>query len=71
MGIPVKVSHHEVAASQHELDLRHTDALSMADAVTTFRLTVKEVVRAGSLELNLATYQATSEGEPIGYRFER
>jgi len=45
MGIPVKASHHEVAASQHELDLRHTDALSMADAVTTFRLTVKEVAR--------------------------
>lgn len=45
MGIPVKASHHEVSASQHELDLRHTDALSMADAVTTFRLCVKEVAR--------------------------
>ena len=43
MGIPVKASHHEVAPSQHEMDLQHTDALSMADAVTTFRLTVKEV----------------------------
>jgi glutamine synthetase len=43
MGIPVKASHHEVAPSQHEMDLAHTDALSMADAVTTFRLTVKEV----------------------------
>ena len=45
MGIPVKASHHEVAASQHELDLRHTDALTMADSVTTFRLCVKEVAR--------------------------
>jgi glutamine synthetase len=45
MGIPVKASHHEVAASQHELDLRHTDGLSMADALTTFRLCVKEVAR--------------------------
>jgi glutamine synthetase len=45
MGIPVKASHHEVAASQHELDLRHNDALSMADSVTTFRLCVKEVAR--------------------------
>jgi glutamine synthetase len=45
MGIPVKASHHEVAASQHEVDLHHTDALSMADAVTTFRLCVKEVAR--------------------------
>ncbi len=45
MGIPVKASHHEVAPSQHELDLQHTDALSMADAITTFRITVKEVAR--------------------------
>jgi len=42
MGIPVKASHHEVAPSQHEISLAHTDALSMADAVTTFRLAVKE-----------------------------
>jgi glutamine synthetase len=45
LGIPVKASHHEVGASQHEMDLKHTDALSMADAITTFRLTVKEVAR--------------------------
>jgi glutamine synthetase len=45
MGIPVKGSHHEVAPSQHEIQLRHADALSMADAITTFRLTVKEVAR--------------------------
>jgi glutamine synthetase len=43
MGIPVKASHHEVAPSQHEIQLTHTDALSMADAITTFRLAVKEV----------------------------
>jgi glutamine synthetase len=45
LGIPVKASHHEVGASQHEMDLKHTDALTMADAITTFRLTVKEVAR--------------------------
>jgi glutamine synthetase len=45
MGIPVKASHHEAAASQHEMDLRHTDAMSMADSLTTFRLAVKEVAR--------------------------
>jgi glutamine synthetase len=43
LGIPVKASHHEVAPSQHEIQLTLTDALSMADAITTFRLTVKEV----------------------------
>jgi glutamine synthetase len=49
MGIPVKASHHEVAPSQHEIQLQHTDALSMADAVTTFRLAVKEVAREEGL----------------------
>src|SRR5436190_11894921 len=43
MGIPVEYSFHEDAPSQHEIDLRHTDALSMADSVMTFRLVVKEV----------------------------
>lgn len=43
MGIKVEYSHHEVAPSQHEIDLRYSDALSMADAAMTYRLTVKEV----------------------------
>ena len=43
LGIPVESSHHEVAASQHEIDLRHTDALTMADTVMTYRLVVKEI----------------------------
>lgn len=43
MGIPVEYVHHEVAPSQHEIDLRYTDALTMADQVMTYRLTVKEV----------------------------
>ena len=43
MGIPVEYSHHEAAKSQHEIDLRHTDALTMADSVMTYRLVVKEI----------------------------
>jgi glutamine synthetase len=43
MGIPVEHSHHEVAPSQHEIIARYTDALTMADNIMTFRLTVKEV----------------------------
>ena len=43
MGIPVEYSHHEAAGSQHEIDLRHTDALTMADTVMTYRTVVKEV----------------------------
>jgi glutamine synthetase len=43
LGIPVESSHHEVAPSQHEIDLRYTDALTMADNVMTYRIAVKEV----------------------------
>jgi len=43
MGISVEYSHHEVAASQHEIDMRYTDALTMADNVMTYRLVVKQI----------------------------
>ena len=43
MGIPVEYSHHEKGPSQHEIDLRYADALSMADAVMTYTQVVKEI----------------------------
>jgi glutamine synthetase len=43
MGVHIEYSHHEVAPSQHEIDMRYLDALTMADATMTYRLTVKEV----------------------------
>ena len=43
MGIHVEFSHHEVAPSQHEIDMRYDDALTMADNVMTYRTVVKEV----------------------------
>ncbi|HVL26969.1 MAG TPA: glutamine synthetase family protein [Acidimicrobiales bacterium] len=43
MGIPVRYSHHEDAPGQYEIDLRYTDALTMADNVMTFKLVVKEI----------------------------
>lgn len=43
MGIGVESSHHEAAPSQHEIDLRYTDALTMADNAMTYRLVVKEI----------------------------
>ncbi len=43
LGIKIEYSHHEVAPSQHEIDMRYEDALTMADNVMTYRLTVKEV----------------------------
>jgi glutamine synthetase len=45
MGIRVEYSHHEVAPSQHEIDLRYAEALKMADIVMTYRTAVKEIAR--------------------------
>ena len=43
MGIRVEYSHHEVAPSQHEVDMRYKDALAMADSVITYKVVVKEI----------------------------
>ena len=43
MGIAIDKSHHEVATSQHEIDMHYTDALTMADNVMTYRLVVKQI----------------------------
>ena len=76
MGIPVEYSFHENGPSQHEIDLRYTDALSMADNVMTFRLVVKEVARslgvhatfmpkpiAGAFGSGMHTHLSLFEGE--------
>lgn len=48
LGIDVESSHHEGAPSQHEIDLKFTEALTMADITMTSRLVVKEIaVRNG------------------------
>ena len=49
MGIPVEHAQHEDAPGQHEIDLRYTDALTMADTVMTVRLVVKEMARQRSI----------------------
>ncbi|MDD5423533.1 MAG: glutamine synthetase beta-grasp domain-containing protein, partial [Candidatus Omnitrophica bacterium] len=46
MGIPMEASHHEVAPSQHEIDLRYNKALTMADNIITARYCIKEVAKA-------------------------
>jgi glutamine synthetase len=43
LGIPVEYTHHEVAPSQHEIDLKYSDGLTMADSTMLYRLVVKEV----------------------------
>ena len=49
MGIPVEYSHHEVAPSQHEIDIRYSSALEMADWALTYRVVVKEVASRNGL----------------------
>jgi glutamine synthetase len=58
MGIPVEYVHHEVGPSQHEIDMRYTDALSMADHTVTYRLIVKEIAKK-------AGFHATFMPKPI------
>ena len=62
MGIPVEYSFHENGPSQHEIDLRYTDAITMADNVMTFRLITKEVASAHGVH-------ATFMPKPIGGAF--
>ena len=45
MGIDVEYSHHEVAPSQHEIDLRYDEGLKMAEKAATLRIAVKEIAR--------------------------
>lgn len=58
MGIPVEYSHHEVAPSQHEIDLRYAESLIMADRVMTYRFIVKELAQRDG-------YYATFMPKPI------
>ncbi|OGC94917.1 MAG: type I glutamate--ammonia ligase [candidate division Zixibacteria bacterium RBG_16_53_22] len=58
IGIPVECSHHEVAPSQHEIDLKYQDALRMADYAMMYRIIVKEQALAHG-------YYATFMPKPI------
>ncbi|HZG36624.1 MAG TPA: glutamine synthetase family protein [Gaiellaceae bacterium] len=58
MGIPIEYHHHEVAPSQHEIDMRYASALDMADHTVTYRLIVKEIAKK-------AGYHATFMPKPL------
>ncbi|MCU4138318.1 MAG: Glutamine synthetase [Thermodesulfobacteria bacterium] len=49
MNIKVEYSHHEVAPSQHEIDLRYTEALQMADIVVTVKAIIKEIAKRNGI----------------------
>jgi glutamine synthetase len=43
LGVRIEYSHHEVAASQHEIDMRYDEGLVMADKTMTLKATVKAI----------------------------
>jgi glutamine synthetase len=45
MGIEVECDHHEVGPSQHEIDLKFSDALSIADSIVIAKYVLKRVAR--------------------------
>lgn len=49
MGFEIEASHHEVAAGQHEIDFKYTDALRAADHIMTFKLAVKTLAQKNGL----------------------
>ena len=58
MGIQIEYSHHEVAPSQHEIDMRFDEGLKMADKTMTLKIVVKEIARQQG-------YYATFMPKPI------
>ncbi|MDR1775272.1 MAG: glutamine synthetase family protein [Actinomycetes bacterium] len=57
-GIEVEYSHHEVAPSQHEIDLRYKEALKMADQVVIYKMLVAETAAING-------YHATFMPKPL------
>lgn len=45
MGIATDYDHHEATSSQHEIDLKYNDALSIADSVVLAKYIIKRVAR--------------------------
>ena len=49
MGYTILSSHHEVAAGQHEIDLKYDDALKTADNIVNFKMVVKIIAQKHGL----------------------
>ncbi|OLS14162.1 MAG: glutamine synthetase, type I [Promethearchaeota archaeon CR_4] len=45
MGMRIEKSHHEVAPSQHEIDMCYAEGLTMADNTITYKYTVKTIAQ--------------------------
>lgn len=51
MGLRVEASHHEVAPGQHEIDLKHTSALTAADQIMTLKFVARSVAAQHNLHV--------------------
>ena len=49
LGFEIEASHHEVAPAQHEINFKYGDALTTADRIMTYKLTVKTVAQKHGL----------------------
>jgi glutamine synthetase len=49
LGYEVEASHHEVAAGQHEIDFKYSEALKAADDIMTFKFAVKTIAQKNGL----------------------
>lgn len=49
MGFEIEASHHEVAPAQHEIDFKYDEALTTADNIMTFKLSVKTISKRHGL----------------------
>ena len=49
MGIPVECSHHEVAPSQQEIDLKYQEALVMSDFTQIYKFVVKAIAAQNNI----------------------
>jgi glutamine synthetase len=49
MGLRIEMAHHEVAAGQHEIDFRYSDALTVADSVMTYKSVVRTIAKQAGL----------------------
>ena len=64
LGVKIEYSHHEVAPSQHEIDMRYDDALKMADNMITYRLTAKEIATQNRSEERRVGKECRSRWSP-------
>ena len=63
MGFVIESSHHEVAPAQHEIVFRHSEALSAADDILTFKMVVRTIAKRHGLH---ATFMPKPKSESTG-----